>query len=131
MSFVKVHSRALEKLTLPVFHPVQPDIFYSPGKAGLAARLYHHSVLDNELGFGIGSRVCVARLSKRSLYLRASTPLEMTAVYEIGLQGMPPLAGYLTPVERGDTEGRGCQYQFHFNHWLTDEQLMRLVIDLD
>lgn len=131
MSFVKVHSKTLEKLTLPVFHPVQPDLFYSPGKGGLAARLYKHSMATDEHLFDMGCRISVTRLSKRSLYLRAASPLEMSAVYELALPGMHALAGYLTPVERGDSQGRGCQYQFHLNHWLTDEQLMCLVVDLD
>lgn len=131
MSFVKVHSKTLEKLALPVFHSVQPDLFYSPGKGGLAARLYKHSLVADEQAGAIGCRVSVVRLSKRSLYLRAASPLQMTAVYELALPEMSALAGYLTPVERGDEQGRGCQYQFHFNHWLSDEQLMHLVIDLD
>ncbi|OLQ73202.1 hypothetical protein BIT28_25630 [Photobacterium proteolyticum] len=129
MSLVKVHTKALEKMMAPVHHCVQPDIAFSPGLGGLAARLHKSSIHSDISRFDIGSRVTVSRLSKRCLYLQSSKRLELKASYELSLQGFYELTGYLTPVSSSDMNT--FQYKFHSNTWLTDEQLMRLVIDYD
>jgi len=129
MSLVKVQNKALEKMMASANHCVQPDIAFSPGQDGLAARLHKYSIHSDNSRYDIGSRVTVSRLSKRCLYLHSAASLELKASYELTLQGFYELAGYLTPVANDDESIH--QYKFHSNTWLTDEQLMRLVIDYD
>ncbi|WP_157097596.1 hypothetical protein [Photobacterium sp. J15] len=124
MSLIKVQSEALKKIMMPFTPVTNPDLEYSPGKDGMAARL-HKCSLECE-GFDVGEKVCISRLNKRCLFLRAASPLELKASYELVLQGFYVLDGYLTPSERDSTEY--C-YQFHSDTWLTDEQIMKLAID--
>lgn len=131
MSLVKVQNKALQKLMASAHQCVQPDIAFSPGKGGFAARLHKHSIHTDISRFDVGDRVTVSRLSKRCVYLRTTSPLELKASYELTLQGFYVLAGYLTPHEQASEDEAFYQYKFHSNTWLTDEQLMRLVVDFE
>ena len=132
MSLVKVPSKALQKLMVPVhYHNVQPDITFSPGKGGIAARLHKYSLYRDLSHYDAGFKVLVSRLARRCLYLSANAPLELKASYELTMQGYKTLAGYLTPLDRESGKSSLYCYQFHTNTWLTEEQLMRLAVDFD
>ncbi|MCW8329013.1 hypothetical protein MD588_09355 [Photobacterium sp. SDRW27] len=132
MSLVKVQNKALQKLMMPAYqHGVQPDIAFSPGKGGLAARLHRYSLHHDLSKFDAGARVTISRLSKCCMFLCANAPLELKASYEMTLLGCYQFAGYLTPTEHASHDTSLYCYQFHSNTWLTDEQLMRLVVDFD
>ncbi|WP_299017533.1 hypothetical protein [uncultured Photobacterium sp.] len=131
MSLVKVQSKALKKLMMPVPPCVHRDIDYSPGKDGMAARLRKCSIDCDISPCEVGAKVSVSRFNKRYIYLKATSPLELKASYELALQSFDVLAGYLTLMDRECSDKTHYCYQFHSNTWLTDDQLMKLAIDFE
>ncbi|MGF1759373.1 hypothetical protein L4D76_15815 [Photobacterium sagamiensis] len=129
MSLVKVQSKALKQLFEPV-HSFRTNLTYTLNNGGLAARIRKHAIYTDSNLYEVGARVSVVRLSKNNMILESATRLDVSASYELSLQGIPLLDGYLTE-QSSDANSRGLfLYEFHQNDWLTDKELMVLACDI-
>ncbi|PSW04420.1 hypothetical protein [Photobacterium lipolyticum] len=129
MSLVKVQSKALKRLFEPV-HSFRTNLSYTLNNGGLAARIRKHAIYTDSNLYDVGARVSVVRLSKKSMILDSAIPMDVSASYELSLQGIPLLDGYLTEqCSSAISRGLFC-YEFHQNNWLTDKELTFLVSDI-
>ncbi|MDX1303104.1 hypothetical protein [Photobacterium sp.] len=129
MSLVKVQSQALKRLFEPV-HSFRTNLTYTLNNGGLAARIRKHEIYTDSNLHDVGARISVVRLSKNSMILESATAMDTNASYELSLQGIPLLDGYLTERSSSTASGGLFRYEFHQNNWLTDKELMFLVSDI-
>ncbi|KDM90086.1 hypothetical protein [Photobacterium galatheae] len=135
MSFVKVESKAIRALIEPGVRTVKPNMTYSLVSGGFAARLLkkaHSSVgsLTSTECHHLGLKVRLNKLSKNCIYFSAMVPLDLSASYQLQVQGLRLLEGYLTAESSEDNDVHlPCIYQFHPDEWLTDDDLNWLIAD--
>lgn len=128
MSLVKVQSKTLKRLFEPV-HLFQTNLTYTLNNGGVAARIRKNTIYTDSNLYDVGARVSVVCLSKNSMILESVNRMDLSASYELSLQGIPLLDGYLSEQDAVANNGLFF-YEFHQNDWLTDKELMVLVSDI-
>ncbi|KKC99480.1 hypothetical protein [Photobacterium halotolerans] len=134
MSLVKAESKAVRTLVEPGVRIAKPNMTFSLVAGGFAARLLKKansmSVQTASESGNLGLKVRLNKLSKNCIYFAAMVPLDLSASYQLQVQGLRLLDGYLTSESCDDNDHQlPCIYQFHPNDWLTDEDLNWLGID--
>ncbi|MBV7262686.1 hypothetical protein Q4491_12770 [Photobacterium sp. 2_MG-2023] len=134
MSLVKVESKAMRSLLEPGVRIAKPNMTFSLVAGGFAARLLKKANSTTEQAVSesgnLGLKVRLNKLSKNCIYFSAMVPLDLSASYQLQVQGLRMLDGYLTSESSDDNDLQlPCIYQFHPNDWLTDDDLNWLGID--
>ncbi|QUJ69722.1 hypothetical protein KDD30_23645 (plasmid) [Photobacterium sp. GJ3] len=134
MSFVKVESKAMRAWSESGLRIAKPNMTFSLVSGGHAARLLKKGHARQELNpsesYRLGLKVRLNKLSKNCIYFSAMVPLDLAASYQLQVQGLRLLEGYLTAESSGDNDVHlPCIYQFHPDDWLTDDDLNWLIVD--
>ncbi|MCG2837815.1 hypothetical protein L6J37_13335 [Photobacterium sp. WH77] len=134
MSLVKVESKAMRSLLEPGVRIAKPNMTFSLVAGGFAARLLKKANSTTEQAVSesgnLGLKVRLNKLSKNCIYFSAMVPLDLSASYQLQVQGLRMLDGYLTSESSDDNDLQlPSIYQFHPNDWLTDDDLNWLGID--
>ena len=133
MSLVKDLSPALKELFRPsIYHDECVEKCYSVGRGGIAGRLYGHLLSSGETidSHDSGLKVTANRLSRQCIYIESSVMLPLTACYQLYLQPVGMLEGYL----RKDTVSVNKKhpgynsYIFVTDSWLSERQIKAIAL---
>lgn len=130
MSLVKIQSKALKQLSDPNHSITRANISYTLSNDGVAARLYKHVMFTDSHVYDVGLKVSIVRLCRNSMIIATDRELDVMASYELSLQGIHQMNGYITMQETVNDSVDSYTYEFHQNDRLTDQELSLLIADL-
>ncbi len=128
MSLVKIQSKALKQLSGPIHSITRANISYTLSNGGVAARLYKHVMFTDSHVYDVGLKVSIVRLCRNSMIIVTDRELDVLGSYELSLQGIHQMKGYITMQEMASADS--YTYEFHQNDRLTDQELSLLIADL-
>lgn len=130
MSLVKIESKALKQLSDPIHSITRANISYTLSNGGVAARLYKHVMFTDSHVYDVGLKVSIVRLCRNSMIIVTDRELDVLGSYELSLQGIHQMNGYITMQEMASDSADSYTYEFHQNDRLTDQELSLLIADL-
>ncbi|MGF1790511.1 hypothetical protein L4D21_07885 [Photobacterium profundum] len=130
MSLVKIQSKVLKQLSDPIHSITRANVSYTLSNGGVAARLYKHVMFTNSHAYDVGLRVSIVRLYRNSMIIITDRELDALGSYELSLQGIHQMNGYITMQEMASDSAESYTYEFHQNDRLTDQELSLLIADL-
>ncbi|EAS45370.1 hypothetical protein C9J48_08290 [Photobacterium profundum] len=130
MSLVKIQSKVLKQLSDPIHSITRANVSYTLSNGGVAARLYKHVMFTNSHAYDVGLRVSIVRLYRNSMIIITDRELDVLGSYELSLQGIHQMNGYITMQEMASDSAESYTYEFHQNDRLTDQELSLLIADL-
>ncbi|MCQ1057609.1 hypothetical protein ACQKPX_00175 [Photobacterium sp. DNB23_23_1] len=105
---------------------------YSVGRGGIAGRLFGHLLSSGETidSHDYGVKVTVNRITRQMIYFESSTPLPLTACYQLYLQPVGMLEGYLRQdkISVNKKHPNNGSYMFITDQWLTSHQLRTIAL---
>lgn len=115
------------------FKPVSGMGCYSVGKDGVAGRLITlaEGVRANSAHRERGKKISIKRLSRNALYFDSNSELSLTANYQLAVQPLGILVGYLRvePCSADDVLPANKHYVFVTDTWLSENALQSLAIE--
>lgn len=130
MSLVKIQSKALKQLSDPIHSITRANISYTLSNGGVAARLYKHVMFTDSHVYDVGLKVSIVRLCRNSMIIVTDRELDVMASFELSLQGIHQMNGYITKQKTANDSVDSYTYEFHQNDRLTDQELSLLIADL-
>ena len=133
MSLVKDISPELKE----IFHPSisaddNVEKCFSVGRGGIAGRLYGHLLSSGETldSQDYGVKVIANRVSRQRIYIETSTVLPLTACYQLYLQPVGKLEGYLRkdPISVNKKHPSKQSYVFVTDSWLSLQQIRSIAL---
>lgn len=133
MSLVKDVPPALkEMIHSSVYQDPDVEKCYSVGRGGMAARLFGHLLSSGETidCHDYGVKVTVNRITRHRIYFESSTLLPLTASYQLYLQPVGMLEGYLRKdkISVNKKYPGNSSYIFITDQWLTSHQLKAIAL---
>ncbi|PSU33591.1 hypothetical protein [Photobacterium lutimaris] len=133
MSLIKDVPPVLKDITYPsVYQDPELEKCYSVGRGGIAGRLFGQLLSSGETidSYDYGVKVTVNRITRHRIYLESSVPLPLTASYQLYLQPVGMLEGYLRKdtVSVNKKHPNHRSYMFITDQWLTAHQLRTIAL---
>ncbi|WEM44878.1 hypothetical protein PTW35_26885 (plasmid) [Photobacterium sp. DA100] len=133
MSLVKDFPPALKEMFHPaVCQDADAEKCFSVGRGGIAGRLYGHLLSSGETidSQDYGVRVIANRLSRQCIYIESPTSLPLTACYQLYLQPVGMLEGFLQNdhVSVNKKHPSHKSYIFVTDSWLSEQQIRAVAL---
>ena len=133
MSLVKDLSPALKELFHPsLYNDASVEKCFSVGRGGIAGRLYGHLLSSGETidSHDAGIKVTANRLSRQCIYIESSAVLPLTACYQLYLQPVGMLEGFLRKdaISVNKKHPSHHSYIFVTDSWLSERQIKAIAL---